>query len=144
MYILDTDHLGILQGRRGEDCNRLLKRIEEVSDSNVYTTIVSFHEIVVGWTKYVKQSNNPQKIVAGYSRLEQVLKDFSCSQVLPFSLAASEVFEDFKRKKIRVATMDLRIASIAISQHMTVVTRNTVDYERIPGLIVQDWTIPVS
>jgi tRNA(fMet)-specific endonuclease VapC len=37
--------------------------------------------------------------------------------------------------------MDLRIASIAISRQMTVVTRNMVDYERIPGLVVQDWTI---
>jgi tRNA(fMet)-specific endonuclease VapC len=143
MYILDTDHLGILQGRRDEDSKNILKRIAEVGDSNVYTTIVSFHEIVVGWTKYVKQSNSPQKIVAGYARLEQVLKDFTCAQVLPFSLAASEIFEDFKLRKVRVATMDLRIASIGICQQMTVITRNTVDYERIPGLSIQDWTIPV-
>lgn len=141
MFILDTDHLGILQGPRNEGCSNILKRIAEVSDSNVYLTIISFHEIVAGWAKYVKQSNDPLKIVAGYARLEQVLKDFSCSQVLPFSLAASEVFEDLKQKKTRVATMDLRIASIAISQQMTVVTRNIVDYERIPGLVVQDWTI---
>lgn len=92
----------------------------------------------------MKQSNDPRKIVAGYARLEQILNDFSCSQVLPFSLAASEVFEDLKRTKIRVATMDLRIASIAISQQMTVVTRNTVDYARIPGLVLQDWTTAVS
>lgn len=144
MFILDTDHLGILQGPRSEECSNILKRIAAVSDSNVYTTIVSFHEIVAGWTKYVKQSNSPQRIVIGYARLEQVLKDFSCSQVLPFSIAAAEVFESFKRKKVRVATMDLRIASIAISQQMTIITRNTVDYERIPGLIVQDWTIPGS
>jgi tRNA(fMet)-specific endonuclease VapC len=64
----------------------------------------------------VTHSNDPRMIVAGYARLEQVLKDFSCSQVLPFSLAASEVFEDLKQRKIRVATMDLRIASIAISR----------------------------
>jgi tRNA(fMet)-specific endonuclease VapC len=144
MYILDTDHLGILQGPRNDACSNVLKRIADASDSNVFTTIISFHEIVAGWTKYVKQSNDPQKIVAGYARLEQVLKDFSCSQVLPFSLAASEVFEDLRRTKIRVATMDLRIASIAISQQMTVVTRNTVDYARIPGLALQDWTTTVS
>ncbi|MCU0713960.1 MAG: type II toxin-antitoxin system VapC family toxin [Pirellula sp.] len=92
----------------------------------------------------MKQSNDPSKIVSGYSRLEQVLKDFSCAQVLPFSFTASEVFEDLKRTKIRVATMDLRIASIAISKQMTVVTRNTIDYERIPGLMLQDWTVPIS
>lgn len=142
MFILDTDHLGILQGPRSEECSNILNRIAAVSDSNVYTTIVSFHEIVAGWTKYVKQSNSPQRIVTGYARLEQVLKDFSCSQVLPFNIAASEVFENFKREKIRVATMDLRIASIAVSQQMTIITRNAVDYERIPGLTVQDWTTP--
>lgn len=143
MFILDTDHLGILQGPRNEQCLNILQKIAEVDDSNVYLTIISFHEIVAGWTKFVKQSNDPLKIVAGYARLEQVLKDFSCSQVLPFSLAASEVFEGLKQRKIRVATMDLRIASIAISQQMTVVTRNTVDYDRIPGLIVQDWTVSI-
>lgn len=130
-----------LAGAKECKFSNILKRIAEVSDLNVYLTIISFHEIVAGWTKYVKQSNDPLKIVSGYARLEQVLRDFSCSQVLPFSLAASEVFEDLKRKKIRVATMDLRIASIAISRQMTVVTRNTIDYERIPGLVVQDWTI---
>lgn len=144
MFILDRDHLGILQGPGSDTCSNILKRISQVSDSNVYTTIISFHEIVSGWTKYVKQSNDPAKIVSGYARLEQVLKDFSCAQVLPFSFAASEVFEDLKRTKIRVATMDLRIASIAISKQMTVVTRNTIDYERIPGLMLQDWTVPVS
>ncbi len=143
MFILDTDHLGILQGPRNEQCLNILQKIAEVDDSNVYLTIISFHEIVAGWTKFVKQLNDPLKIVAGYARLEQVLKDFSCSQVLPFSLAASEVFEGLKQRKIRVATMDLRIASIAISQQMTVVTRNTVDYDRIPGLIVQDWTVSI-
>ena len=143
MFILDTDHLGILQGPRNEQCLNILQKIAEVDDSNVYLTIISFHEIVAGWTKFVKQSNDPLKIVAGYARLEQVLKDFSCSQVLPFSLAASEVFGRLKQRKIRVATMDLRIASIAISQQMTVVTRNTVDYDRIPGLIVQDWTVSI-
>lgn len=144
MFILDTDHLAILQGPRTDSCNNILKRISQVSDSNVYTTIISFHEIVSGWTKYVKQSNDPSKIVSDYARLEQVLKDFSCAQVLPFSFTASEVFEDLKRTKIRVATMDLRIASIAISKQMTVVTRNTIDYERIPGLMLQDWTVRIS
>ena len=54
MFILDTDHLGILQGPRNVSFSNILKRIAEVSDSNVYLTIISFHEIVAGWTKYVK------------------------------------------------------------------------------------------
>jgi tRNA(fMet)-specific endonuclease VapC len=36
--------------------------------------------------------------------------------------------------------MDLRIASIAIANQMTVLTRNTIDFERIPNLSFEDWT----
>jgi len=36
--------------------------------------------------------------------------------------------------------MDLRIGSIAMANGMTVLTRNTVDFEKIPNLQVEDWT----
>ncbi|ETX07465.1 MAG: hypothetical protein ETSY2_11025 [Candidatus Entotheonella gemina] len=36
--------------------------------------------------------------------------------------------------------MDLRIASIALSRNMTVLSRNLVDFMRVPGLRVEDWT----
>lgn len=111
----------------------------EVTD--IYVTIISFHEQVSGWTKYVKGSQDQSEIVMGYLRLEKILYDFSESQVLPYSLSASEIFDDIKRQKIRIPTMDLRIASIAIAQRMILVTRNTVDFERIPGLDLQDWTL---
>jgi tRNA(fMet)-specific endonuclease VapC len=36
--------------------------------------------------------------------------------------------------------MDLRIASIALATGMTVLTRNLVDFQRVPNLNVEDWT----
>ena len=35
--------------------------------------------------------------------------------------------------------MDLRIASIGITHGMIVVTRNVVDFGRVPDLELQDW-----
>lgn len=141
MFVLDTDHLGILQRRRGSEFDRLTNRIASVAETEIYVTIISFHEQVSGWTKYVKSSQDPAKTVIGYLRLETILRDFASSQVLPFSTAAAEVFEDVKSQRIRIATMDLRIASIAIAQRMTLVTRNRVDFERVPNLALQDWTV---
>ncbi len=37
--------------------------------------------------------------------------------------------------------MDLRIAAIAIANQMTLLTQNTVDFERIPGLAIGDWLL---
>ena len=76
----------------------------------------------------------------GYWRLENILNDFSRAQVLPFSADAPEIYSELRSQKVRVATMDLRIASIAIANQMTLLTSNSVDFERIPNLSIEDWT----
>ena len=38
--------------------------------------------------------------------------------------------------------MDLRIASIAKARNATLVTHNLSDFRQVPGLKVEDWTIP--
>jgi len=140
MYILDTDHLGVLQRQRGPEYDRLSEKLAAVPASDVFVTIVSFHEQISGWTKYVKGTRDQVRIVAGYLRLEKILADFATAQVLPYSLAAADVFEDLRRQRIRIATMDLRIASIAVANRMVLLTRNTVDFERVPNLDIRDWT----
>ena len=112
MDILDTDHVGILQLAGGREYLALSQRI----------------------------AKDQAAIVRGYRRMERILADFSNAQVLPFDEAAGEQFDDFRRQHIRIGTMDLRIAAIAHARSMTVLTRNTVDFERVPGLSVQDWT----
>ena len=79
-------------------------------------------------------------VIQAYQQLEDLLTDYAQSQVLPFGEAADEVFRELKQQKIRVGTMDLRIGAIGIANGMTVLTRNTVDFERIPGLSFEDWT----
>ena len=39
------------------------------------------------------------------------------------------------------ATMDLRIASIALSQGLTLLTRDLRDFSKVPRLVMEDWTV---
>jgi len=141
MFILDSDHLSLLQREETDEFRRLADRISAYSAELFFVTIISFHEQMNGWTAYVARAKDSVLLVRGYAELDGILSDFARAQVLPFSAAAADIYDDLKKRKIRVGAMDLRIASIAIAHQMTVLTRNTVDFERIPNLSFEDWTI---
>lgn len=46
----------------------------------------------------------------------------------------------FRAQRIRIGTMDLRIAATAIERGMIVLSRNTVDFSQVPGIRLEDWT----
>jgi tRNA(fMet)-specific endonuclease VapC len=142
VFILDSDHLSILQAKRGSEFAALQTRLAVVSDAEVFTTIISFHEQIGGWYKSLARPRKQRDVVFAYQMLQQVVFNFSKMQVLPFNDAAGVQFESLKRQKVRVGTMDLRIASIALANNMILLTRNTVDFERVPGLKFEDWTLP--
>ena len=39
-------------------------------------------------------------------------------------------------------TTDLMIGSVALIYHFTLVTHNVVDFQRIPGIRIEDWPSP--
>jgi tRNA(fMet)-specific endonuclease VapC len=82
-----------------------------------------------------------ESLVRAYFEFETILKDFSVMQLLPFDRKSAEVFDELAKEKLRVGSMDLRIAAIAIANQMTLLTQNTVDFERIPGLQIDDWLV---
>lgn len=45
------------------------------------------------------------------------------------------------RVQVRVSTMDLRIAAIALSNNLIILTLNGKDFSKVPGLIIEDWTV---
>ncbi len=140
MYILDTDHLGILQRQTGTEFTLLAQRLSQHEQQAFYTTIVSYHEQVLGWTAYLSKAHDQPQIVRGYEMLELLLAAFARAQVLPFDSAAGNEFHRLRQQGVRIGTMEVRIACIAIVNRMTVLTRNSVDFDKVPGLLIEDWT----
>lgn len=49
-------------------------------------------------------------------------------------------FQRLKRSRLRIGTMDLKIAAIALVHDATLITRNRADFAKVPGLRVEDWS----
>ena len=141
MYVLDSDHLSILQRQQGLEFSNLVKRCAAFNASDFFVTIISFHEQVNGWTKYVARAKNAHALTRGYMELEGIIESFARAQVLPFSTAAADIYDELRKRRVRVGAMDLRIAAIVIANQMTLLTRNTVDFERVPDLTFEDWIV---
>ena len=140
-YILDTDHLSIIQRRTEPEFSRLSLRLSQHSPDLIFISIISFQEQFQGWVAFINKARTSDKIVTAYLKLESLIQLFSVSQILSFDFRANEIAEELRRQRIRLGTMDLRIASIALSHDAVLLTRNLSDFTKVPKLKIEDWTI---
>lgn len=138
MLVLDTDHLVEYQKGTSAEAHRLKERLERASEPYA-TTVVSVEEIMRGWMAAVRRISDPRRQINGYLKLRQLFRFFAAWNVLDWDDAAVEEFERLRRAKARVGTMDLKIASIVLANEATLLSRNKADFDRVPGLAVEDW-----
>lgn len=55
--------------------------------------------------------------------------------------AAAAIYLGLRAQRIRIGTMDLRIASIVMSKGAILLSRNLTDFAKVPGLRVEDWLL---
>lgn len=137
MLVLDTDHLSDLD-RGGAAGLALLRRLEATSEQ-VATTIVSAEEQFRGWLGQIHAEKDPYALIPLYRRLHARIEFFAAGTVLAWDAAAAAAHVGLRAQKIRVGTMDLRIASIVLSKGALLLSRNTVDFAKVPGLRVENW-----
>ena len=113
----------------------------QVSRADLAFCVVSFHEQVLGCNSFIAQAKTSREIVRGYRIFDRVLSAFAAAIVLPFDDDASAICNDLIAQRVRIATMDLRIASIALNKRLTLLTRNTRDFGKVPQLVTRDWTL---
>ena len=138
-YILDTDHLTLLQ-KRSPLTEVLYRRVQALSPDDIAVTVVSYQEQVLGWLAEINSARSDETIVECYERLDRVRLSFQKMNVLAFDDAAQAKFKSLRPKCRPVGTLDLRIASIALTTDSVLLTRNFADFDRVPGLRFEDWT----
>ena len=139
-YLLDTDHLVILQRRTQPAFEKLTARLDREGPNAIFVSVVSYHEHMQGWLALLNRARSPAQIILAYNKLEELGRQFFEMNIFSFSPEAQDRFGELRRQRIRIGTMDLRIASIALVEGATVLTANVTDFEQVPGLITEDWT----
>lgn len=139
VLVLDTDHLTEL-GFRSVPGHRLTQRLRH-SNLPAVIPIVSLHEQMGGILSRINQIKtiSIDELVMAYESLSKLTDFLAGFTRLPFDREAAALFLKLRKKGVRIGTMDLRIACIVMAHDAILLTRNTVDFEKVPGLKFENW-----
>lgn len=140
-YLLDTDHISILQRQMGQDYGNLSTRMAYYPLSDFAISIVTFHEQLLGSHTYINRARNINDVVKGYEIMARLVSDFKVLPLLPFDVDAGSAFNQLQVQHLQLAKMDARIAAIALSRGLILLTRNHRDFSKVSGLTLEDWTV---
>ena len=137
MLVLDTDHLTAL-GYDSPLGQRLLARLDQAGQ-DVVTTVINVDEQLSGLFAAVHSRHLPEDQILPYAELIERVEFLAGFLILPWDMESSGRFHQMKAAKIRAGTMDLKIACIALVHDATLLTRNAVDFAKVPGLRFESW-----
>ena len=131
-YLLDSNACIVFLNKRSD---RLKQRLELCQPQQVVLCSVVKAELLYGAMK----SQNPK---SSLSKLENFCTHF---QSLPFDDKAAEFYGKIRSELSALGTPiganDYMIAAIAQANQLTLVTHNTREFERVKGLLLEDWEL---
>jgi tRNA(fMet)-specific endonuclease VapC len=116
-------------------------RMGQHSPIDFALSVVSFHEQILGAHNFINRARTSADVIRGYALLSETLQSFATAPILSLDAGAIAIFDELRGKRVRVSTMDLRIAAIALSHNLVLLTRNVSDFSKVPDLVTQDWTV---
>lgn len=113
---------------------RVLQRIIRIPPEEMAVAMMTVAEL---WFGALKSTNPPR----GRAITDAFLEPF---EIAPFDEAAADCYASARRHLesggTPIGERDLIIAATALAQRLTIVTNNTREFKRVPGLQVEDWS----
>jgi tRNA(fMet)-specific endonuclease VapC len=132
VYLFDTDALS--QVIKKNPSAGFIRRLAALEPEQQFTTSITVGELVYGAYK----SGRAEYFLGKLDKLV-----WPNINILAFDEEAAKVYGRLRaaleKKGTILAEPDMRIASIAISHGLTVITGNLRHFSRVPGLSVEDW-----
>jgi tRNA(fMet)-specific endonuclease VapC len=135
MIVFDTDVISYVI--RPAPPTGLIRRIAQLDPNEQATTSINVGELVYGAYRSRRQDHYLTALK------ERVWPNIV---VLSFDRSAAEVYGELhatlEKKGVTVSEPDLRIASICLSNKVSLSTGNLKHFSKVPGLDVEDWLAP--
>ena len=132
VYLLDTN---ILSNLISDPHGSVMRRIAAFGEETVCTSIVVAAEMRIG-----SEKRGSAKLT---TKVEAILDNI---EILPLDIDADRHYgnirSELEKQGKTIGPNDLLIAAHARSLGLIVVTDNTREYERVPGLAVENWLLP--
>ena len=135
IYILDTDHLSLY----GRNHPILIPKLL-AAKIQLTTTAINIEEQLRGRLAQVAEAKEGVIQSNAYQRLVETVMLLSEFNVLQYDEKSQGIYQNFRKQRIRIGTQDLRIASIVLANKGILLTRNLRDFEKVPGLNIEDWS----
>lgn len=111
----------------------------DLAQQEVATTIVCIEEQSRGWLAEIRAAKSIEAEIRAYTLYQEHVETSARWTALPWDREAAELFSTFRSQGIRIPTLDLRIACITIAHESLLLTRNVVDFAKVPGLRHENW-----
>jgi tRNA(fMet)-specific endonuclease VapC len=139
MILLDTDHLSVLKYNEHPRCRMLWERLNASEDPFFATTIISVEEQMRGWLAKIHAAKNVEKQVVWYDQLAWLVEFLADWQIIAFDQQAAVEFKRLQQLRLRLGTLDLKIAAIARIHDALLLSANQGDFGRVPGIRLESW-----
>src|SRR5260370_24058803 len=138
LYLLDTDHWSLRE--RGHAL--VLARVSAHPAGTVGLCPITIEESLRGWLAILSRPLTGPRRVQAYADLTTAVRHLTAQFIVPFDAAAETQFQDLISRRLRIGTQDLKIAAVALAHKLILLTRNRKDFGRVPGLTLEDWSVP--
>lgn len=129
-YLLDTNICIYSINNRPEE---VISNVKKHKPHQIKISSVTIAELEYGASKSKHREKN---------RLA-ILNFLSAFDILPFDDKDAEIYgqirADLERRGQIIGPYDMQIAAQALSKSLVLVTNNIAEFERVDGLVIEDW-----
>lgn len=136
-YLLDTNVISELVKHKPNE--RVVKWIDDINSEKLYLSVISIGEIRKG-VAGIQEPRRQEKISQW---LESELPDYFEERILNIDLKVADMWGQLqsKNKAYTLPAIDGLIAATAQVHNLTLVTRNTKDFNNVSIKIINPWEI---